>query len=245
MTTGRGVLAVWNDLVWNDVAPGHETEFDTWYLRQHVPERLAVEGFRQARRYAAPGGAPGYAAFYWLDSVTVLDSPAYRERLAHPTAWTRRMMPRFRNMGRTPCSIVIDRGAGMGGSATWIAGMRSGAAATLAPSAALVAAFDDCLRDPACVRIQLWQCDADAARHGNPEARYRTSVDAVADWIVFIEAACADALAEHREGLADVLRAQTSALLMCAPVQRLLWCMQAAEAPPPCADPQWDEAPGA
>ncbi len=245
MTTGRGVMAVWNDLICNDLGPGQETEFETWYLRQHVPERLAIAGFRQARRYAAPDGAPGYAAFYWLDSVAVLASPAYRERLANPTAWTQRMMPRFRNMGRTPCSIAVDRGAGMGGFATWIAGMRSGAAPTLAPHAALTAGFDRCLRDPACVRIQLWECDADAARQANPEARYRRSEDTVADWIVFIEAASTDTLTAHRETLAKLLREESAALVMRAPVHRLLWCMNATEAPPPCAVPQWDEAPGA
>jgi hypothetical protein len=237
--TGHGVMAVWNDL-----EPGHESEFERWYRLQHIPERLAVEGFREARRYVAPNGTPRYAAFYWLDSVAVLDSPAYRQRLANPTAWTRRMMPRFRNMGRTPCSVVVDRGAGMGGAASWIAGLRAGVGANVAPRAALSAAFERCLIDPACVRIQLWECDLAIAGLGSPEARYRASADAVCDWIVFVEGASAQALIPHLEALANVARAHTPAL-MCAPVCRLLWRMAAAEAPPPCPDPRWDEDPGA
>ena len=54
----RGVMAVWNDL-----EPGHEPEFEAWYRRQHVPERLRVPGFREARRYAAIEGGPRYCAF--------------------------------------------------------------------------------------------------------------------------------------------------------------------------------------
>jgi hypothetical protein len=223
--------------VWNDLEPGHETEFETWYLRQHVPERLAVEGFHEARRYVALSGSPRYGAFYWLDSIAVLGSPAYRARLANPTQWTRRMMPRFRSMGRTPCSLALDRGAGMGGTMSWIAGMRSGTEASHAPRAALSVAFERCLRDPSCVRVQLWECDADSARLGSPEARYRASADAVADWIVFIEAASAEALPPLSAMLASALRGQTPAHLVCAPIYRLLWRMHASEAPPPCADP--------
>jgi hypothetical protein len=154
------------------------------------------------------------------------------------------MMPRFRNMGRTPCSVVIDRGAGLGGAAGGIAGMRAGAEPSRAPRAALAAAFEQCLLDPACVRAQLWECDATVSSLDNPEARCRTSADAVADWIVFIEGASAQALAPHLAALARIARAHATAL-MCAPGFQLLWRMHAAEAPLPCPDPRWDEAPDA
>jgi hypothetical protein len=58
MSIGRGVMAVWNDL-----ESGHEAEFDAWYHRQHIPERLSQPGFREARRYLAQRGSPRYCAF--------------------------------------------------------------------------------------------------------------------------------------------------------------------------------------
>jgi hypothetical protein len=61
MDVGRGVMAVWNDL-----ESGHEAEFDAWYQRQHIPERLNQPGFREARRYLAQRGSPRYCAFYFV-----------------------------------------------------------------------------------------------------------------------------------------------------------------------------------
>ena len=230
-----GVMAVWNDL-----APGHEAEFEAWYRSQHVPERLRVPGFREARRYEALAGAPRYCAFYWLDSAAVLDSPAYLERLAQPSAWTRRMMPHFRNMGRTPGSVTLDRGAGVGGTMTWLAALRPAGIATggVVPRAAIAAAFEAGLCDPAWVRMQLWECDPGLAGRDNPEARLRAGRDVLADWIVLVETATPAAAASRVDALAERLRAEPlQANLLRAPVYRLLWRMEAAEAPPPCADP--------
>ena len=109
MPAATGVLAVWNDL-----EPGHEPEFEAWYRLQHGPERLRVAGFREARRYAASGGSPRYCAFYWLDSAAVLATAQYRERLANPTPWTRRMMGRFRAMARTHEDWIAEIFAGLG-----------------------------------------------------------------------------------------------------------------------------------
>jgi hypothetical protein len=50
---GTGVLAIWND-----VAPEAEAEFNAWYLEQHLPERLAVPGFRRARRWWSATASP-------------------------------------------------------------------------------------------------------------------------------------------------------------------------------------------
>lgn len=75
--------------------PAHmEEEFNAWYDEEHLPERLAIPGFRSARRWVADG-APGtgkYLATYELDSAAVLTSAAYLERLNQPTAWSRRCL---------------------------------------------------------------------------------------------------------------------------------------------------------
>ena len=224
--------------VWHDFAPGHEAEFEAWYRSQHIPERLRVPGFREARRYEAIAGSPRYCAFYWLDAAAVLGSPAYRERLAQPTAWTQRMMPHFRAMARTPACVSFARGAGIGGTMSFIAAMMPEGSTHVppAPRAALEAACAPCCDDAAVVQLQLWECDPALAARFNPEAGLRAGVDAVAAWILVVETANAAAARAHTDALAERLRALAPALMR-APVYRLLWALQAADAPAPCADP--------
>lgn len=44
--------------------------------------------------------------------MVVLNSPAYRDRLNGPTAWTQEIMPSLRGMNRTPCRIDVSIGIG-------------------------------------------------------------------------------------------------------------------------------------
>lgn len=82
-----------------------EEEFNAWYDTEHLPERLAIPGFRSARRWVA-ACAPGegkYLATYELDSASVLQSPAYLERFANATPWTRRCLGRCVVFKRWAC----------------------------------------------------------------------------------------------------------------------------------------------
>ncbi len=93
-----GILAIWNGC-----APEGEAEYEHWYMREHFPERVGVPGFRFGRRYEALSAALKYFTFYETESPEVLASTAYIARLGNPTAWTRRVMPSFRDMNRTIC----------------------------------------------------------------------------------------------------------------------------------------------
>ena len=230
METARGVMAVWHDL-----EPGHERAFEAWYQRQHVPERLQVPGFIEARRYVAGEGSPRYCAFYWLDSVDVLRSPAYLQRLAEPTAWTRRTMRWFRAMARTPCTVALDRGSGVGGAMTWVGMMHPASAGP--PMPALRHQFDEAFESAAFVRMQLWQCAVHLLDLDNPEQRLRADRDQVAAWIVFVEATTVQAAEAHSSTMfGTIARLLGSSGLIRGPVYRLLSCFRAEEAPPPCAD---------
>jgi hypothetical protein len=72
-----------------------EEEFNAWYDSEHLPERLAIPGFRSARRWVADC-APGegkYLATYELDSPQVLESAAYLAHVGdHFTPWTKRCL---------------------------------------------------------------------------------------------------------------------------------------------------------
>jgi hypothetical protein len=97
-----------------DIAPDHEADFNRWYDREHLAERVAIDGFLEARRYVAHEASPKYLCLYSTRTFEVLNSEAYRARLANPTDWSRATMARFENMIRAVARITSSRGVGRG-----------------------------------------------------------------------------------------------------------------------------------
>jgi hypothetical protein len=71
-----------------------EEEFNAWYDTEHMQERLAITGFRSARRWVADTtpGEGKYLATYELDSPGVLYTPEYLARLRSQTPWSQRCL---------------------------------------------------------------------------------------------------------------------------------------------------------
>ena len=91
-----------------------EAEFNRWYDREHLEERVAIDGFLEARRYVAHDGNPKYLSLYSTETFEVLDSPAYRTALSNQTAWSKANIARFQNMIRAVARITISQGTGRG-----------------------------------------------------------------------------------------------------------------------------------
>jgi hypothetical protein len=107
---GKGML-----LTSMDVDAAHEADFNRWYDREHLEERVAIPGFIEARRYVAiEGSMPKYLSPYSTETFEVLDSPAYRKALASQTAWSKENIARFKNMIRCVARITISHGKGRG-----------------------------------------------------------------------------------------------------------------------------------
>ena len=85
-TRGKGIF-----LVYTDIDPQHETEFNDWYNSEHIPELLAVPGILAAARYEATKGGPKYLAVYELETADVVKTPAFTDRKRTP--WGERMSP--------------------------------------------------------------------------------------------------------------------------------------------------------
>ena len=99
----RGLL-----LTLTEPPPAMEEEFNAWYDQEHLAERLAIPGFRSARRWVAdvPPGAGKYLATYELDSLAVLSSPAYLQRFENQTPWSRRCLGKAVVFKRWVCEQV-------------------------------------------------------------------------------------------------------------------------------------------
>ena len=106
---GKGML-----LTSMDIDAVHEAEFNRWYDREHLEERVAIDGFLEARRYVAHAGSPKYLCLYSTKTIDVLDSAAYRAKLGNPTDWSKKTMAQFKNMIRAVACITFSRGTGRG-----------------------------------------------------------------------------------------------------------------------------------
>jgi hypothetical protein len=108
--TGNAAMLLWFDVVAEWVA-----EHDEWHTREHFPERIGIPGFLCAQRWVAQEGTfPRYFVRYEVRDVGTLTSPAYLQRLNHPSDWTRRMMPHYRGMVRGFCAIEHRVGDSVG-----------------------------------------------------------------------------------------------------------------------------------
>jgi hypothetical protein len=85
---GRGIF-----LVYTDIDPVHEDEFNAWYNTEHLPELLSLPGFLDAARYVAYKGVPRYLAVYELEGAEALKTAEFQKWRANPSPWSRRISP--------------------------------------------------------------------------------------------------------------------------------------------------------
>lgn len=97
-----------------DIVEEAIAEHDDWHTHEHLPERLSIPGFLRGTRWVATSDGPRYLVLYEVESLETLASPAYLERLNHPSPWTQKMMPHYRGMARGLCSVASSHGHGMG-----------------------------------------------------------------------------------------------------------------------------------
>lgn len=106
---GKGML-----ITSMDVDPAEEDDFNLWYDREHLAERVAIPGFLEARRWIADEAPTKYFCTYSTDTFEALDSPAYKHVLANQTDWSKKHIRGFRNPGRALGRVTISRGRGRG-----------------------------------------------------------------------------------------------------------------------------------
>ncbi|MGZ3341579.1 MAG: hypothetical protein ACXU9B_17475 [Reyranella sp.] len=108
---GKGML-----IVFNEVKARDERDFNEWYNREHIDERVNLPGFHRARRYVAVHGTPKYLATYECDTVGDLAAPGYLALLANQTPWTQAVMARFTHFNRLTLRVQVDQAHGVGGA---------------------------------------------------------------------------------------------------------------------------------
>src|SRR4029077_2517124 len=158
-----GVLAIWHDL-----EDSYSEIYERWLVTEHIPERLALPGFLEARRYEAVNGGPRFFIRYTVASSDSLASPEYLARLASPTPQTREVMKGFRNMVRTACSVAYrSPREGLGGCAV----------TAYTEQQAEIEDTGVLERDPCVVGLQVWKAAQGPASATSNEAKLRPGGD--------------------------------------------------------------------
>src|SRR5438105_13846321 len=90
--SGQGML-----ITLMDADPAEERDFNQWYDKEHIIERVSIPGILEARRYIAVAAEPKYLNFYTTETLEVLRGPAYLAALHNPPDCRRRAMAQCRN----------------------------------------------------------------------------------------------------------------------------------------------------
>jgi hypothetical protein len=216
---GKGML-----MTSMDIDAAHEAEFNRWYDREHLEERVAIDGFLEARRYVAQIGKPKYLSLYSTETFEVLDSPAYRTALANQTAWSKANINRFKNMIRAVARITASRGVGRG-AALGIVRLRPGGARDK-----LRAALEPLL-DPAdldgIISMHLLESDPALSKPLTKDAD--ASNPGAGDWFVLIDATSVHAVPKAATRIID--DAAIKPLLVTNGVYRLLFDLAKSDLP--------------
>ena len=174
-----GILAIWHDRE-EAVADLYER----WLVTEHIPERLAVPGFIEARRYEAVRGTPRFFTPYRVASPQVLTSPAYLARLAAPSPLTREVMAGFRNMRRTVCFLAYRSPRGTLGGCAVAAYVEQPAAIDAVLLQEGAAALE---RDPRVLGVQVWRAMHDPAGATSSEATLRPGGDRRVEAVLVVD----------------------------------------------------------
>jgi len=216
---GKGML-----LTSMNIDAADDAEFNRWYDREHLEERVAIPGFLEARRYVAHDGNPKYLSLYSTETFEVLDSPAYRTALANQTAWSKTNIARFKNMIRGVARITISRGTGRGAVLGIIRLRPSGSEDKL--RAALRDQFDPAKLD-GIISMHLLENDPALSRPitDDPSAPN----PGAGDWFVLIDATDVGAVAAAAAGIKD--NAAFKPLVVSHGVYRLMWDLAKSDLP--------------
>jgi hypothetical protein len=181
-------------MVLANVAAEDEAEFNRWYDREHMRERLEIPGFLSAQRYMSASRSPWrYLALYETEGLATLRSPAYLQALAHQSGWSRSTLGKFRDPQRCVAERTCSTGHGTGAAVSLTrlrpspgksAELRTAISAELLPRL---------LDNDAVVRASLMESDAGLSR---PVPEYpRSTIDLIRpdDWFVAVDAVTAAA----------------------------------------------------
>lgn len=197
-----------------DVDSADEAEFNIWYDREHLAERVAIDGFLEARRWIAEQAQPKYFCTYSTAKFEDLSGPAYQRALANQTDWSKKNIGRFRNMVRAVGRITASRGQGRGAAL---------AVVRLRPQPGTQGALRERMRElldpgmlPGIISLHLIESDPQLSKSLTEPDKPNPGA---ADWFVLVEGTDPGAV----RSLAQQRFADAGAAVVTTGTYRLMW----------------------
>ncbi|MFY9137162.1 hypothetical protein [Zwartia sp.] len=110
----RSLNAMGELLIWTDIAPEKEEDFNQWYDTEHMQERASIPGFQWSRRYHSETAPRPYLALYRTDTLHIFTSAPYRKAFENQTEWSVRNFSAMHNTNRRVNAVTEVMGAGTG-----------------------------------------------------------------------------------------------------------------------------------
>jgi len=174
--------------VWSGIDAEAEDDYNAWYDREHMFERVSVPGIRRARHYRTVSGAPKFFTYFELDEPAVVSSGVYFAQTNNPSPWTQRILPHFRDVNRTASHVIRRIGQGFGAAAMTVrlslVGGRDDALETWLAEQWL----PEAITRPGVIAGQIWRADIDASSQPGQDRDLRPEEDAISDLTIFVEA---------------------------------------------------------
>ena len=100
-----------------NVAEKDEADFNQWYDREHVEERVRIDGFLSGTRYqliSPVGQGRKYLGLYQTESLHSFSTDAYRAAFTRQTPWSVASLDKMINPMRRVCAVEAVTGFGSG-----------------------------------------------------------------------------------------------------------------------------------
>lgn len=211
--SGKGML-----VTMMDVDPAEELDFNDWYDKEHLAERVEIEGFSEARRYIAHDAEPKYLNLYTTLTFDVLTSPQYAHALQNQTERSLHHIERFQNDSRAIAHITASHGQGRG-SVVFFAAIRPGQENRDTLRSALSDTLAALVSENDIISTHLLESD--------PELSKPLTVDTpppnAHNWYVVIDATSLDSVTKQGENFLNQLKQIPEATLVYSGTYRLMW----------------------
>ena len=197
---GKGML-----ITFSETPPEVEEDFNEWYNREHIDERVWMPGFHRARRYvdANSNADIKYFATYETDKVEDLADPEYMELLKDQSDWSKKVMSTFTKFDRITANVTIDLSHGFGGACL---------AARFFPGIGIMSKLRDNLAEnllpnivstPGIISAVLVENNLSVVNEGRRAQGMEIPENETPEWIILIEAQDNKVLSNHAKKLIE------------------------------------------
>ncbi|WP_342131089.1 hypothetical protein [Hydrogenophaga sp. OTU3427] len=156
------------------VRPEEENDFNIWFDQEHLPERVAIPGFLDARRYESVASPVRYLQIYNAVDFETLNGAPYQAALANQTDWSHHHISRFIEPTRVVGRLVLSRGRARG-AAVVLVRVRPRDGAQMLPS---LQAYLALLDKPGVTSLHFVEGDAELSKPVMGDGPYVGSGDA-------------------------------------------------------------------